>query len=162
MLHHTVLLQLSLKMWHQKITSHILMICGNPRDFIDHPLPKDSVGPPTTPGTQAPHHPNPALYCLNVYAIADDIPATGSGKNMIEAEHDHGQNMKQLQERCVPKNIKPNAKDSRENYWILFHRISNNCKSNRVWLPNWFSFENVSLCRCDSCETLLWHGEVHS
>jgi len=30
-------------------------------DFIDHPQPKDSVGPPTTSGPQAPHHLNPAL-----------------------------------------------------------------------------------------------------
>jgi len=40
------------------------MICGNSSDFIDHPLPKDSVsahGPLTTPGPQAPHHLNPAL-----------------------------------------------------------------------------------------------------
>jgi len=37
------------------------MICGNARDFIDHPLPKDSVGPPTTLGLQAPHYLNPAL-----------------------------------------------------------------------------------------------------
>jgi len=30
------------------------MVCGNNSDFIDHPLPKGSVGPPTTPGPQAP------------------------------------------------------------------------------------------------------------
>jgi len=30
------------------------MVCGNTSDFIDHPLPKNYVGPPTTPGPQAP------------------------------------------------------------------------------------------------------------
>ena len=37
------------------------MICGNASDFIDHPLPKNYAGPPTTSGPQAPHHLNPAL-----------------------------------------------------------------------------------------------------
>ena len=28
------------------------MTCGNTSDFINHPLPKNYVGPPTTPGPQ--------------------------------------------------------------------------------------------------------------
>jgi len=37
------------------------MIFGNASDFINHPIPKNSTGPPTTLGPQAPRHLNPAL-----------------------------------------------------------------------------------------------------
>ena len=37
------------------------MIFGSASDFIDHPIPKNSTGPPTTLGPQAPRHLNPAL-----------------------------------------------------------------------------------------------------
>jgi len=45
------------------------MICGNASDFIDHPIPYLNIlyphmGPPTTPGPQAPHHLNPGLVIL--------------------------------------------------------------------------------------------------
>jgi len=30
-------------MWRHKITSYILMTCGNTSDFIDHPLPRQFV-----------------------------------------------------------------------------------------------------------------------
>jgi len=46
------------------------MICGNASDFIDRPQPKDYVGPPTTPGPQAPHHQNPALIGIISYEIS--------------------------------------------------------------------------------------------
>jgi len=45
------------------------MIRGNTSNFIGHHLPEDSIsdphmGPPTTPGSRAPHHLNPALSQL--------------------------------------------------------------------------------------------------
>jgi len=37
------------------------MVCENTSDFIDDPVPKNYVGPPTTLGPQASNHLNPAL-----------------------------------------------------------------------------------------------------
>jgi len=66
------------------------MICGNTSDFIIHPLKKDSVGLPTTPGPQAPHHLNPALCQQRVFLVFWDLIPIYLSRDAGAGVHDGG------------------------------------------------------------------------